>query len=144
MADSFNLGRFVNAQADVFEQVLAELRAGEKRTHWMWFIFPQMKGLGHSPQAAYYGIGSLEEAEAYLRHPLLGPRLGRCTRLVTLVEGRSIEQIFGYPDDLKFRSSMTLFARAAENAALACSDFNDALKKYFDGEPDPLTLALLS
>jgi uncharacterized protein (DUF1810 family) len=143
MADPFNLERFVNAQAAVFPQVLEELHAGEKRTHWIWFIFPQMKGLGHSPQAAYYGIGSLQEAVAYLRHPLLSPRLLRCARLVTLVEGHSIRQILGSPDDLKFRSSMTLFARAAEEAALDSTDFNDALKKYFNGEADALTSALL-
>jgi uncharacterized protein (DUF1810 family) len=143
MADPFNLERFVSAQAAVFPQVLEELHAGEKRTHWIWFIFPQMKGLGHSPQAAYYGIGSLEEAVAYLRHPLLGPRLLQCARLVTLVEGRSIRQILGSLDDLKFRSSMTLFARAAAEAALDSTGFNDALKKYFNGETDPLTAALL-
>jgi uncharacterized protein (DUF1810 family) len=143
MADPFNLERFVSAQAAVFPQVLEELHAGEKRTHWIWFIFPQMKGLGHSPQAAYYGIGSLEEAVAYLRHPLLGERLRRCARLVTLVEGRSIREILGSPDDLKFRSSMTLFARAAEEAVLDSTDFNDALKKFFNGEADPLTAALL-
>ncbi len=102
-----------------------------------------MKGLGRSPQANYFGIGSLEEAVAYLRHPVLGPRLGRCTRLVTLVEGRTINQILGSPDDMKFRSSMTLFARAATEAALDPTDFNDALKKYFNGEPDSLTVALL-
>jgi len=143
MEDPFNLARFVDAQAEVFEQVLAELRAGEKQSHWIWFIFPQMKGLGHSSQSIYFGIGSLEEAVAYLRHPLLGPRLGRCTRLVTLVEGRKIGQILGYPDDLKFRSSMTLFAHAAAHAEMDATDFNDALKKYFNGEPDELTVALL-
>jgi uncharacterized protein (DUF1810 family) len=127
----------------VFPQVLEELHAGEKRTHWIWFIFPQMKGLGHSLQAAYFGIGSLQEAVAYLRHPVLGPRLERCTRLVTLVVGRTLREILGSPDDLKFRSSMTLFARAAEEAALDSTDFNEALKKYFNGEGDPLTAALL-
>ena len=139
----FNLERFVDAQAAVYEQVLAELRAGEKRTHWIWFIFPQMKGLGRSSQSIYFGIGSLEEAVAYLRHPVLGPRLGRCTRLVTLVEGRTIREILGVPDDLKFRSSMTLFAHAAIHASMDSTDFNDALKKYFDGEPDSLTVSLL-
>jgi len=139
----FNLERFVSAQAAVYEQVFEELRAGEKRTHWIWFIFPQMKGLGHSPQANHFGIGSLEEAVAYLRHPLLGPRLAQCTRLVTLVEGRTIREILGSPDDLKFRSSMTLFARAASHAAIDPTDFNDALKKYFGGEADSLTLDLL-
>jgi uncharacterized protein (DUF1810 family) len=143
MADPLNLERFVSAQAAVFPQVLAELQAGEKRSHWIWFIFPQMKGLGHSSQSEYYGIGSLEEAEAYLRHPLLGERLRQCTRLVTQVEGRAISRILGYPDDLKFRSSMTLFERAAEEAGLDSTDFSDALKKYFNGEGDPLTAAML-
>ena len=133
MVDPFNLERFVEAQAPVFEEVLDELRAGEKRSHWIWFIFPQMKGLGRSSQSIYFGIGSLEEAVAYLRHPVLGPRLGRCTRLVTLVEGRTIREILGVPDDLKFRSSMTLFAHAAIHASMDSTDFNDALKKYFDG-----------
>jgi len=141
MADS--LERFVSAQAAAFPQVLEELQAGEKRSHWIWFIFPQMKGLGHSSQSEYYGIGSLEEAAAYLRHPVLGPRLRQCTQLVTLVEGRTLREILGSPDDLKFRSSMTLFARAAEEAALDSTDFNDAMKKYFNGEGDPLTAALL-
>ncbi len=135
----YHLERFVEAQEDVFAEVLAELRAGHKRGHWMWFIFPQMKGLGRSAAAAYYGIGSLEEAAAYLRHPVLGPRLVECTQLVNAVEDRSIHEILGSPDDLKFRSSMTLFARAAEDDAV----FRAALKEYFGGEPDPLTLELL-
>ena len=139
VADPFNLERFVSAQAAVYPQVLVELRAGEKRGHWIWFIFPQMKGLGHSSQSEFYGIGSLEEAMAYLRHPVLGPRLTECARLVNLVENRPIQRILGYPDDLKFCSSMTLFARAAADAAV----FNEALKKYFGGEGDPLTLAPL-
>jgi uncharacterized protein (DUF1810 family) len=143
MEDPYHLERFLSAQDPVFDEVLDELRAGEKRGHWIWFIFPQMKGLGHSSQSIYFGIGSLEEAVAYLRHPVLGPRLGRCTRLVTLVEGRTIREILGSPDDLKFRSSMTLFAHAATHAAMDSTDFNDALKKYFDGEPDSLTVALL-
>ena len=143
MEDPFDLERFVSAQEPVFPQVLEELRSGSKRGHWIWFIFPQIKGLGHSPHSVFYGIGSPEEAVAYLRHPVLGPRLGRCTRLVTLVEGRKIREILGSPDDLKFRSSMTLFARAAVDAGVAPTDFKDALKKYFNGEPDPLTLALL-
>jgi uncharacterized protein (DUF1810 family) len=143
MEDPFDLERFAGAQSAVFEQVLAELRAGEKRTHWIWFIFPQMKGLGHSSHSMYFGIGSLEEAVAYLRHPVLGPRLGRCTRLVTLVEGRTIDQILGSPDDMKFRSSMTLFARAAAEAAMDPAGFNDALKKYFNCEPDALSVDLL-
>jgi uncharacterized protein (DUF1810 family) len=137
--DPFNLERFISAQAAIYPQVLAELGAGCKRGHWIWFIFPQMKGLGRSAQSEYYGIGSLEEAAAYTRHPLLGPRLIECTQLVNQVEGRTIREILGSPDDLKFHSSMTLFARAAEDATV----FNDALKKYFNGEADPLTLALL-
>lgn len=143
MADPFNLNRFVSEQAAVFPRVLKELQAGEKRSHWIWFIFPQMKGLGHSSQSEYYGIGTLEEAAAYLRHPVLGERLRHCTRLVTQVEGRAISRILGYPDDLKFRSSMTLFARAAEEAGLDATEFNEALKKYFGGEGDPLTVAML-
>jgi uncharacterized protein (DUF1810 family) len=143
MAGPFNLERFVNAQAAVYPRVLEELRGGEKRGHWIWFIFPQMKGLGHSSQSEYYGIGSLQEAAAYLRHPVLGERLRQCTRLVTQVEGRDLSRILGYPDDLKFRSSLTLFARAAEEAGLDSTDFNDALKKYFNGEGDALTAALL-
>jgi uncharacterized protein (DUF1810 family) len=139
MADPYNLERFVSAQAAVYPQVLAELSAGRKRGHWIWFIFPQMKGLGRSAQSEYYGIGSLEEAAAYALHPLLGPRLVECTQLVNQVERRTIREILGPPDDLKFRSSMTLFARAAKDAIV----FNAALKKYFDGETDPLTLALL-
>jgi len=143
MADPFNLERFMSAQAAVFPRVVEELHAGEKRSHWIWFIFPQIKGLGHSSQAEYYGIGSLQEAADYLRHPVLGERLRQCTRLVTQVEGRDLSRILGSPDDLKFRSSMTLFARAAEEAGLDAADFNDALKKYFNGEGDPLTLAML-
>jgi len=139
MADPFNLERFVTAQAAVYPRVLEELRAGEKRSHWIWFIFPQMKGLGHSMQSELYGIGSLEEAKAYLRHPLLSPRLIECTQLVNQVEKRPIQRIMGYPDDLKFCSSMTLFARAAEDATV----FNEALKKYFNGAGDPLTVAML-
>lgn len=139
MHDPYHLERYVKAQEDVFAEVLDELRAGSKRGHWMWFIFPQMKGLGRSAAAAYYGIGSLEEAAAYLRHPVLGPRLVECTQLVNEVEDRSIREILGSPDDLKFRSSMTLFARAAEDDTV----FRAALKKYFGGEPDRLTLELL-
>jgi uncharacterized protein (DUF1810 family) len=137
--DPHDLRRFVVAQDPEFEQVCAELRAGHKRSHWIWFIFPQMKGLGHSETANYYGIASREEAQAYLAHPVLGPRLKKCTLLVNAIEGRSIDQIFGYPDNLKFRSSMTLFAStAAENQI-----FRDALQKYFEGKPDQRTLDLL-
>src|SRR5437763_2326403 len=105
-ADRFDLERFVTAQAPVFETVVAELRAGRKRTHWMWFIFPQLRGLGRSPTATYYGIGSLDEARAYLAHPLLGARLDLCTDAVLGIAGRTPREIFGSPDDMKFHSSM--------------------------------------
>jgi len=139
MTDTFDLNRFLNAQAGVYPQVLAELRAGQKLSHWIWFIFPQMKGLGQSSHSHFYGIGSLEEAVAYTRHPVLGPRLEECTILVNMVKKRPIEQILGHPDDLKFRSSMTLFSRAAPDNAV----FIEALDKYFAGRPDKLTLELL-
>jgi uncharacterized protein (DUF1810 family) len=139
MEDPFNLGRFLSAQEDDYPQVLAELRAGQKRSHWIWFIFPQMKGLGYSSMSIHFGIGSLEEAAAYWRHPVLGPRLEECTGLVNLVEKRSIYEIFGSPDDMKFRSSMTLFSRAAPDVPV----FAEALRKYFAGEPDTITLELL-
>lgn len=139
MNDAYNLQRFVDAQNPVLEQACAELRAGRKTSHWMWFIFPQIRGLGSSETARYFAISSGGEASAYLEHPLLGPRLRECTRLVTMVEGRSIEQILGYPDDLKFRSSMTLFAHAtAENEV-----FLTALKMYFDGKFDEQTIERL-
>jgi uncharacterized protein (DUF1810 family) len=139
MPDPFDLDRFLSAQAGHYPQVLAELGAGAKRSHWIWFIFPQMKGLGRSPQAEFYGIGSLDEAVAYLQHPVLGPRLEECTILVNQVAGRTINQIMGFPDDLKFRSSMTLFARAAGDGSV----FAEALNKYFANEPDRVTLDLL-
>lgn len=139
MNDPFDLQRFVRAQDSVYPSVLAELRAGRKRTHWIWFIFPQLKGLGFSQMATAYGIASRKEAEAYLDHPILGPRLRECTALVNLIENRPISQIFGYPDDLKFRSSMTLFGAVTTDH----QDFNDAVRKYFAGEPDPRTLELL-
>ncbi|WP_437620611.1 DUF1810 domain-containing protein [Sorangium sp. So ce1151] len=139
MPDPYDLQRFLDAQAPVYDRVLAELRRGEKTSHWMWFIFPQLQGLGYSAMARRYGIASKAEAEAYLRHPTLGPRLIECTRLVNHVEGRSLYDIFGSPDDLKFCSSMTLFARAAPDEGA----FLTALEKYCDAEPDPRTLALL-
>ncbi len=139
MNDPYDLRRFESAQNPVFEQVCTELREGEKRSHWMWFIFPQLRGLGHSQMAVRFAISSREEAEAYLKHPVLGPRLRECTRLVMLVEGRSINQIFGYPDDLKFRSSMTLFASVASENQI----FKDALQKYFAGEFDQITVERL-
>ncbi len=138
MNDPYDLQRFVDAQNPVFEQVRAELGAGHKRGHWIWFIFPQLRGLGHSHMATRFAISSRDEAEAYLNHPILGPRLRECTRLVLLVEGRSINHIFGYPDDLKFRSSMTLFVSTSDNQI-----FKDALQKCCAGEPDLLTLERL-
>jgi uncharacterized protein (DUF1810 family) len=139
-SDPFDLQRFVEAQAPVYRSVLDELRAGRKRGHWMWFVFPQLRGLGSSPMAARYGISSLEEARAYLRHDLLGPRLHECTQLVNRVHGRSVAEIFGSPDDLKLRSSMTLFARATDDN----EDFVALLGKYYDGRRDPLTVARLT
>ena len=138
--DPFDLKRFVDAQAPVYDTVVDELRAGRKRSHWMWFVFPQLRGLGSSPTAVHYGIASLEEARAYLDHDLLGPRLRECVGLVNQVQGRSVEQIFGWPDDLKLRSSMTLFARAADDN----QDFLALLDKYYGGEQDPLTVARLT
>ena len=139
MAEPYNLERFVAAQEGVHERALAELRAGEKRSHWMWFIFPQIAGLGFSPMAQRYAIGSLDEARAYLAHPVLGDRLRACTAAVNGVTGRSAHVLFGSPDDVKFRSSMTLFTRTAPQEPL----FAAAMVRYFDGEPDPLTLAKL-
>lgn len=138
-SDRYNLQRFVDAQAGQYEQVCAELRAGRKRSHWIWYIFPQMRGLGRSEMADFYGIASRLEAEAYLAHPLLGNRLRECTQLVLNVNGRSVDEIFGYPDNLKFRSSMTLFAALEGDTQV----YRDALDQYFHGEPDPNTLALL-
>ncbi len=136
MCDPHNLQRFVEAQDPVFEQVCAELRRGRKTGHWMWFIFPQIKGLGSSETAQYFAISSCQEAKAYVEHPILGPRLRECSRLVTLITGKSIDQILGFPDDLKFKSSMTLFARVtAENEV-----FLKALSIYFRGEFDQATL----
>jgi uncharacterized protein (DUF1810 family) len=136
MNDRYELKRFVEAQDGVYEQACAELRAGRKRTHWMWFVFPQIRGLGSSPTAVRFAISGMEEARAYLEHPMLGSRLRECTGIVVGVEGRSVEQIFGYPDDLKFHSSITLFAKAAAEAGV----FGEALEKYFGGEMDRGTL----
>lgn len=139
MDDPHHLQRFVDAQDPVFEQVCKELRAGRKRSHWMWFIFPQLAGLGRSALAEKFAISSRAEAEAYLQHTVLGPRLRECSRLVTGVEGRSIEEIFGHPDHLKFHSAMTLFAHASADNQV----FMDALQKYFGGELDRLTIERL-
>jgi len=137
--DPYDLQRFVDAQSRCFDRVCRELSEGHKQTHWMWFIFPQLKGLGHSAMALRYAISSRQEAEAYLSNPILGSRLRHCTQLVMVVEGRSIEEIFEVPDDLKFRSSMTLFANTAGENKI----FKAALQKYFAGKPDPLTIDLL-
>jgi uncharacterized protein (DUF1810 family) len=135
----YNLQRFVDAQENIYSAVCSELQSGMKRSHWMWFIFPQIAGLGSSPTARYFAISSLDEAKAYLQHAVLGPRLVECTELVNRISGRSVHDIFGSPDDLKFRSSMTLFARAAtDNTA-----FRQALQKYFEGRDDDRTLKLL-
>ncbi|RZL90154.1 MAG: DUF1810 domain-containing protein [Variovorax sp.] len=139
MSDPFQLQRFVDAQATVIERVLDELREGRKRSHWMWFVFPQLQGLGLSETARYYAISSLEEARAYLGHPVLGGRLLQCSELVRAVEGRSVAAIFGSPDDLKFHSSMTLFLAADPSQAVFC----DSLQKYFGGRSDEATLSLL-
>ncbi|MEJ0043844.1 MAG: DUF1810 domain-containing protein [Rhizomicrobium sp.] len=138
--DPFDLERFVAAQAPVIAQVLAELGTGAKRTHWMWFVFPQIAGLGHSAMARHYAISSLAEARAYAAHPVLGSRLVGCTELVLAIEGRTARDIFGAPDDLKFHSSLTLFARAAPGASV----FAAALRKYFGGAEDAATLARLA
>jgi uncharacterized protein (DUF1810 family) len=135
-ADPHNLQRFIDAQHPIYGQVRDELGAGQKETHWMWFIFPQIKGLGLSPTAQKYAIQDLDEARAYLEHPLLGFRLRECTQLVNAVSGRSIDEIFGYPDHLKFHSSMTLFAQTQPSDKL----FAAALAKYFGGERDRRTL----
>ena len=139
-ADPFDLRRFVDAQDRVYDTVLAELRNGAKRSHWIWFVFPQLRGLGHSPTAERFGICSLDEARAYLAHPVLGPRLRECTRLVAAIDGRSVDQIFGWPDNLKVRSSMTLFARATDDNA----EFRAVLDKFYNGDDDPATVERLS
>ena len=139
-SERFDLQRFVDAQERVYPQVVEELRAGRKRSHWIWFVFPQIAGLGSSSTAAHYAIASLDEARAYLAHPVLGPRLRECTGLVNAIQGRSIGQIFGSPDDMKVRSSMTLFAHATDDNA----DFVELLARYYDGDEDPLTLQRLA
>ncbi len=138
--DPFDLGRFTSAQERVYETVLAELRSGRKRSHWMWYVFPQIAGLGHSSTSKHYAIKSIEEARAYINHPVLGARLVECTEAVLAVQGRSVSEIFGYPDDMKLKSSMTLFASVAEDTH---SVFIRILEKYFHGEQDGMTLHLL-
>jgi uncharacterized protein (DUF1810 family) len=145
--DAYDLQRFVEAQAGVYEQACAELRAGRKRSHWMWFVFPQIQGLGNSPMAVRYAITSLNEARAYLEHVALGPRLRESAGIVVGVQGKTVEEIFGSPDDMKFHSSMTLFAKAAKTtepfakAAEGSGDvFEEALAKYFGGAMDQGTI----
>jgi uncharacterized protein (DUF1810 family) len=138
--DPFDLERFVAAQSGVHERAVAELSSGRKRSHWMWFVFPQLAGLGHSARAQHYGITGLDEARAYLAHPVLGVRLQECSAVLEgLDPGLPASSIFGYPDDLKLRSSLTLFARAAGPGSI----FQRLLDKYFAGQPDDLTVALL-
>lgn len=137
MDDPFDLARFVSAQAGVYPQVLAELGSGRKRTHWMWFVFPQLAGLGHSAMAQRYAIGSIEEARAYLAHPVLGKRLRECSRLVLGAGAADAHAIFGSPDDLKFHSSLTLFERADPAEPV----FRQCLDRFFGGRADALTLA---
>ena len=139
MTDPFNLERFVDAQAPIYEQVRRELEAGRKSSHWMWFVFPQVAGLGQSPMSIRFAIASVDEARAYLAHPILGPRLRECARLALDGEGKTAREIFGPIDEMKFRSSMTLFARAAPDEEV----FQRCLDKYFAGSPDPATLARL-
>jgi uncharacterized protein (DUF1810 family) len=138
-SDPYNLQRFVDAQSGVYAEARSELQAGQKRSHWMWFIFPQIRGLGSSPTAQKFAISSREEAAAYLAHPVLGPNLRECVALVNALEGRSISGIFASPDDLKFHSCVTLFVNVtAENAV-----FTAALEKYFSGKLDQATRAIL-
>ena len=138
--DPYDLQRFVDAQNRIYDTAVDELVAGRKRSHWMWFVFPQLRGLGSSPTAVRFGISSIDEARAYLAHELLGPRLHECARLVARVDGRSADEIFGWPDDMKLRSSMTLFARAADDN----DDFVAVLQKFYGGEEDSATLSRLS
>jgi uncharacterized protein (DUF1810 family) len=140
MADTFDLQRFVDAQEPVIEQVRAELAAGRKRSHWMWFIFPQVAGLGRSDMAQRYAISGLAEARAYLAHPVLGARLLECSQLAAAVGSDDAHAVFGEPDDLKFHSSMTLFAEASPGEPV----FKTCLQKYFQGEPDEATQSILA
>jgi uncharacterized protein (DUF1810 family) len=139
MADAYNLQRFVDAQHMVYANVIAELKRGEKRSHWMWFIFPQVIGLGFSPMAERFAITSPEEAVAYLDHEILGPRLRECTRLVLDVRNKTAHDIFGSPDDLKFRSSMTLFGAVSDDPM-----FGEAIARYYAGDKDQATLGILA
>lgn len=134
-----DLNRFITDQDPVFDDVLSELKAGQKQSHWMWFIFPQIHGLGHSEMAKRYAIKSTDEARAYLNHPILGRRLLECTEAVKAIRDRSASEVFGCPDDMKFRSSLTLFASVAGSGSV----FHDLISKYYKGKPDEGTLELL-
>jgi uncharacterized protein (DUF1810 family) len=142
MDDRFDLNRFVKAQAGVYDVVLGELRAGQKRGYWIWYVFPRISGLGSTPTDTTYSIRSLAEARAYLQHPVLGPRLAQCIQTVNAVRGRSAADIFGYTDELKFRSCLTLFLLAAAGPKEK-APFQAALDKYFDGKPDKITVGKL-
>jgi len=137
--DPFELSRFIKAQDKIYDRVLLELRSGRKRTHWMWFVFPQIDGLGYSSTTKYYSVKNAEEARHYLNHPVLGKRLRECAESILALEGLSASRIFGYPDDLKLKSSMTLFASVAEPHSV----FIRVLEKYFQGARDERTVALL-
>jgi uncharacterized protein (DUF1810 family) len=137
--DPFDLARFVSAQAGAFDRAIAELCAGRKRTHWMWFVFPQLKGLGSSPTAQFYALSGLDEAVAYLQHPVLGPRLDMAVSAVEASPATALEALFGSPDDVKFRSSMTLFAIAGPDGP-----YQAAIDRWCGGEPDHRTVELLS
>ena len=139
-SDSYNLTRFLKAQGSVYEHALAEIRAGRKRSHWMWYVFPQIEGLGHSPTSVHYAIRGIEEAAAYLAHPILGPRLIESGEAVLQLEGRSALEIFGSPDDMKLRSSATLFAAVSPEGSV----FHQIIDKYFGGEQDVRTIELMS
>jgi uncharacterized protein (DUF1810 family) len=144
MDNSFDLQRFVDAQSGVYDAVRAELRAGRKRSHWIWFVFPQLTELGRSPTARFYGITGAAEARAYLAHPVLGPRLRECARMVTAIDARSAEEIFGFPDHLKVRSCMTLFARCAEDDGDFTAVLDTFYRGYPDGREDPDTVDMLA
>lgn len=139
MSDAFDLERFADAQRDIYEQALSEIRGGRKQSHWMWFVFPQLAGLGSSPTSRFYAIENIDEARAYLGHPILGKRLAECAEVVLAIEGKSASEIFGSPDDMKLQSCMTLFALASP----AGSIYERVLDKFFAGEQDRETIRLL-
>ena len=139
-SDPYDLNRFVHAQDADYASAIAEIRSGRKRSHWMWYVFPQIAGLGFSPTSQHFAIKSLAEAKAYLAHPVLGPRLHECAAALLALTGRSAHDIFGSPDDMKLRSSATLFAQASPQG----SAFQEIIEKYFEGKPDERTLAIVA